>query len=202
MTKKILTFSAILFLSAVLAGCATTKVERVEREVPIDLSGHWNDYDAHLVSEEMIKDCLNSRWLGDFVDNKGRNPRVIVGDIYNKSHEHINSDVFTKFLEREVTNSGRVVFVASSVERGQIRGEREDQMQGYTSPDTIKKHGLEHGADLMLIGSINSVVDELKNKSAVLYQVNLELIDLETNEKKWIGQKELKKKITKSKFSL
>ncbi len=202
MKKSCLSLIIVLAVGFSLGGCAT-KVERVSREQKIDISGKWNDYDAYLTSKEMIEDCLKSAWLGRFVDNVGRNPRVIVGHVSNRSHEHINTEVFTKSLEKELTNSGRVVFVASSMERAQIRSEREDQMEGgYTDLETIKRHGKEKGADLMLIGSVNSVIDALKSKSAVFYQVNLELINLETNEKIWIGQKELKKRVTKAKISL
>ena len=111
--------------------------------------------------------------------------------------------VFIKQLEKELLNSGKVVFVASpDEERDQIRDERQDQQQGNTLPETIKKIGRERGADVMLIGSVNSVSDEVKGKSVLFYQANLELINLESNEKVWIGQKEIKKYVTRSHFSL
>ena len=182
-------------------GC-TTKVTRVDVGKKIDLSGSWNDYDAQLVAEEMVKDCMTNPWLNNFSAAKNRNPLVIVDYVSNRSYEHINSQVFTKFLERELLNSGKVTFVASPTERDQIRDERQDQQEGNTLPETIKAIGKERGADFMMIGSINSVKDEVKGKYAVLYQVNLELVDLGSNEKVWIGQKQLKKLVEKSKFSL
>ena len=54
----------------------------------------------------------------------------------------------------------------------------------------------------MLKGSINSIKDEIKGKYVILYQVNLELIDLTNNQKVWIGEKEIKKFVKRSKFSL
>ena len=58
------------FLSVALVvfvgGCASTKVERVDVGEKIDLSGDWNDYDAALVSLEMVKDCLSGKWLEDY----------------------------------------------------------------------------------------------------------------------------------------
>lgn len=195
--------AGLIFITAVffLGGCVT-KVERVEVDKKIDLSGEWNDYDASLVSEEMIKDCLQNVWLTDFLKAYGRNPAVIVGHITNRSDEHINSYVFTKDLEKALMNSGKVIFVASSEEREPVRAEREDQQRGYTDPATIKEIGKERGADFMLIGSMNSIKDEVKGKYAVLYQVDLELINITTNDKAWIGQKEIKKLVTKPAFSL
>lgn len=191
-----------LVLCGLLTGCTSTKVERVDREEMIDLSGSWNDYDAMLVSDELIEDCLSGLWLNSFVQASGRNPVVIVGHIKNLSHDHINAQIFTKQLERALINSGKVVFVASQDERGQIREERDDHQAGYTLEESIKEHGRERGADIILMGSINSVKDEVKGKYTILYQVNLELIDLVSNQKLWIGQKEIKKSVKKSSFSL
>jgi hypothetical protein len=191
----------IVVLSFSIAGCAT-KVKRVNVGDKVDLSGLWNDYDAQLVSKETIQDCLKAPWVETFQREKGKAPVVIVGSVANRSHEHINAQVFTKSLERELLNSGKVKFVASSDERKQMRDERQDQDQGFTDPATMAAKAKETGADYMLIGSINTVKDEAKNQYAILYQVNLELIDLATNQKVWIGQKEIKKVVKNPKVSL
>jgi uncharacterized protein (TIGR02722 family) len=176
-----------------LMGCASgTKVTRVSEEETIDLSGNWNDTDSRLVSQEMIADCLSRPWLDDFLSQNKKKPRVIVGTVRNRSHEHINTQTFVKDLERELTNSGRVVFVASREQREEIRQERMEQ-QMYSSPETMKALGREYGADFMLQGQINTILDEAGGKRLKYYQVELELINLETNEKVWIGQKKIKK---------
>lgn len=190
----------LLLISAV--GCSTVKVDRVAVDTQIDLSGGWNDTDAMLVAKEMVADCLNKPWVGRFEGNQGRSPLVIVGPVKNLSQEHIDSQVFTKYLERELLNSGRVTFVADKNERGAIREEREDQQMGNTSAETMAKLGAETGADYMMIGSIHTVQDQFKGKSVMFYQVNLEMIDMSTNQKTWIGQKQIKKQITRSKYSL
>jgi len=201
MSAKNFILFGMFCLGLVVTGCAT-KVERVGVEEKIDISGTWNDYDAMLVSKEMIDSCLKAPWLTRFETKNNRDPVIIVGHVANRSHEHINAQVFVKYLERELLNSGKVVFVASSQEREDIRAEREDQQKGYTDPETMKKMGEEYGADYILIGSVNSIKDEEKRKSVVFYQVNMELVDLETNTKVWMGQKELKKLIKKPRLSL
>lgn len=193
----------VIFVSMLSTiGCASTKVNRVDPSTQIDLSGFWNDYDAMLVSQELIRDALTRPWLERFTAVNKRNPVVIVGPVANRSSEHINTQVITKHLEKELINSGRIVFVASPTEREDVRDEREDQQKGWTDPATIKQIGKERGADFMLLGSVNSITDEVRGKSALFYQVNLELIDITTNEKVWLGQKEIKKKVQRSKFSL
>ena len=145
-----------------------------------------------MVSEEMINSVLTHPWREEFLKGMGRKPVMIVGTVSNKSHEHIEAEVFIKNLEREFINSGYVRVVQNSVFREKMRAERAQQ-QDFSSQETQKKFGLELGADFMLFGSINAVVDSYKRKRVVSYKVNLELANLETNEKVWIGDKEIKK---------
>jgi len=179
-----------------LVGCATTpKVERKAVETTIDLSGRWNDVDSRMVSEEMIKDCLNRPWLERFsARHGGKAPTVIVGRVRNRSHEHINVQTFVKDLEMALINSGRVQFVASKGERAGVREERLD-IAKHASEETIKGPGEEIGADFMLIGSINTIRDEIAGKAVIFYQTNLELIDMANNLKAWVGEKKIKKLI-------
>jgi uncharacterized protein (TIGR02722 family) len=188
----------ILFLGvAVLAlnlvtGCASTTVSRVDTASVTDLSGRWNDTDSRLVAEAMIKEAISQPWLDDYTKTKGRQPVVIVGTIANRSHEHINVQTFISDLERELTNSRRVTFVAGKGEREELREERRDQAT-YALESTQKPPGKEFGADYLLRGTISTIEDELDGTKAVYYQVDLEMVDLTNNVKSWFGQKKIKK---------
>jgi PBP1b-binding outer membrane lipoprotein LpoB len=85
--------------------------------------------------------------------------------------------------------------VQNSELREAIRRERGEQ-QEFASPETQKKFGRELGADFMMFGTLNSIVDAQGKKKAVFYQTNLELADMETNELVWVGEKKIKKFIT------
>jgi hypothetical protein len=196
-----ISFVSVGMLSLVLvAGCGK-KVTRIAPDTTVDLSGKWNDTDSRLVAEEMIADCLSRPWYTTTYANREPVPTIVVGDIRNKSHEHINVETFVKDLERNLINSGKVEFVASSRERGQIRAEKQDQAE-HASDQTAKESGQEEGADLMLIGSINTIADQEGNKKVMYYQVDLELIEIESHKKLWIGDKKIKKYITRSKARL
>lgn len=198
--KRHQTATIILFLTIALlmAGCASGPVvERKDVDTTIDLSGRWNDADSRMVSEEMIKDCLNRPWLERFkIKHGGEIPTVIVGRVKNRSHEHINVQTFVKDLERTLINSGQVQFVASKGEREGIREERKD-MAKHATDETMKGPGQETGADFMLIGVINTIRDDIGKKAVMYYQTNLELINLSSNIKVWIGEKKIKKLIKK-----
>ena len=76
-----------------------------------------------------------------------------------------------------------------------------DQTQ-HAQADAAKALGQECGADFMLQGTINSLVDELDSTRAVFYQVDLELVDVASNVKVWQGQKKVKKLVERSKTTL
>jgi len=181
----------------VCAGCATTQVRRMDVNEVKDLSGRWNDTDARLVAEEMIQDSISRPWLASAVQRKGSAPTLIVQSVRNNSMEHIDTDLFVEELQRALINSGRVQFVASAAERGEIRSERADQDLN-ASEDTRKEHGQENGADYGLSGTITSVQDRAGGELVVLYQVNLKLVDVKTNQIVWNGQKKIKKNVTRA----
>jgi len=190
MKKPLLVLLSLSILT--LAACGGTKVSRKDVSEEIDLSGAWNDTDSQMVSKEMINDMLDQRWLSVYKKSNKKAPTVIVGRIRNLSHEHINTNTFVADIERAVINSGEVEFVASRDERGEIRDERKDQ-DLHASEATRKAMGQEAGADFMLQGSINTIIDAEKRTQVRYYQVDLTLISMKDNRKVWVGQKKIKK---------
>ncbi len=191
---KKLFFIPLLILVVLAGSCQRRTVTRVEPDRAIDLSGRWNDTDSRLVAEEMISDVLSRPWLSRFEDRNERSPVVIVGEVRNRSHEHIDAETFVRNMEREFINSGMVRVVQGAEFRELMREERADQ-QEFASPETMARWRREIGADYMLTGTMNSIVDQHGRDRVIYYQVNLELSDMETNEKVWIGEKQIKKTV-------
>lgn len=200
MMKKLSLIGLVVLLALiVLVGCSSTKVDRVSPDTITDLSGYWNDTDVRIVAESLIADCVNAPAITNYIRNNNSLPVVIVGNFRNDSDEHIDTSILSKKFEVALINSGKVDFVASSSERGEIRQEREEQ-QAWASEETAKRLANETGADFMLIGSVKTMVDQMDNTSTRTYWVYAELIDIESNRKLWLGENsEIKKVITKSK---
>ncbi len=193
-------FGLLVVAILILPGCGKEKrITRVDTDVVTDFSGRWNDTDSKMVAETMIKEMVTRPWLPNFTRSKGRQPVVIVGTVVNKSNEHINVQTFISDLEREMTNSQQVTFVADKSERSEIREERRDQAV-HSKENTQKGPGQEIGADFMMKGYISNILDEADGAKAVYYQVDLDLINLENNVKSWYGQKKIKKIIEKKRF--
>ena len=186
-------FMAIPILAfSILSGCSH-KVTRIDPEEQVDISGRWNNTDSRLVAEDITKDILGANWLTDHMASKsGQRPVVIVGFVSNKSHEHIEAETFVKDVENSFISTQKVRLVQGGKKREELRSEKADQ-QTNASVSSMKKFGLEQGADYILQGSINSIVDSHKRKKVVYYQTNLELTNIETNEVVWIGEKKIAK---------
>jgi len=188
-------FKAFLLFAAaelLLFGCAGTKVTRTSSDEITDLSGRWNDTDSRLTAEAMVSSMLSHTWLEDFKAEKGENPVIIVGEISNRSSEHIDSITFIKDIERELINSGQVELVAGGAAREEIRAEREDQ-QSHATAETAANLAAETGADFIMQGVIVTQTDAISGKRTILYKVDMELVNLVSNQKVWLGTKKMKK---------
>ena len=193
MKLKTIANSLVIVAVMAMASACSRSVTRVDPGQQIDISGAWNNTDSRQVAAAMTGDVLNANWLiNHLTANNGNKPVVIVGFVQNKSHEHIEAETFTKDVEQSFIQSQKVRLVQGGKKREELRGERADQ-QVNSSTSTMKKFGLENGADYMLQGTINSIVDALNRKKVVYYQVNLELTNLQTGEIVWIGDKKIAK---------
>ena len=195
MKRILLNFAFALAVASLTFSCATRKVVRIDPDERVDLSGRWNDTDSRLVAETMVKQILNSPRYQSYSDKKGKRPAIIVGYIQNKTSEHIDADNYIKKFEMEIFNSGLADLVESGDFRERLREERADQ-QEFASPESAAQWGRELGADLMLFGVMTSETDTYNKRSVVNYITTLHLTDLETNQRVWYGQEEIKKYIT------
>lgn len=189
---------AAVILPAALSACGT-RVQRIDPVTVTDLSGRWNDVDSRIVAEALTTQSLHS-WAAVNPTSDAPAPVIIVGTIRNRSMEHVPIETFIRDLERALIASGNVRVVASRDERGEIRDERADQQQN-ASPETRARLGRELGARYMLQGDLNSIEDREGRDLVRFYQVDVTLIDLESNAKVWTGQHKIKKYIERGVFS-
>lgn len=182
---------AVVLGFLLLAACAR-QVSRVDPSTQIDLSGRWNDTDSRKVADQMIYDLFESDKFKSYAKGKSAKPVIIVGTIHNRTSEHIDADNFIKKFEVVIHNSDVADIVESSEFRDQLRVERLEQ-QEFADPATVKKMGMELGADLMLFGEITSETDTYNNRRVVNYITTLFLTDIQSNRRVWYGQNEIKK---------
>ncbi|MBM3316724.1 MAG: penicillin-binding protein activator LpoB [Candidatus Eisenbacteria bacterium] len=191
---------AIGIAALLVAGCGGTKVTRIDPETTVDLSGRWNDTDSRTVAEAITQDCLHHPWVTEHLQRQGgKVPIVIAGAVRNLGTEHIAVGTFLADIERALINSGRAQVVARPDERGDLRLERADQWAN-ASEETVKRLGQELGADYMMTGAIHTITDQVEGKRVIFYQVDMTLMDIESNLKVWVGQHKIKKFVARGQF--
>ena len=197
--KSLKSIFAAVCVTLLLAGCSSNpSVQRISPDQVTDVSGYWNDTDANQTAQELITQMLGDPWLGNFEGaNGGKAPTVIVGGITNLSSEHISTSTFIDDIQRQLINSGKVQLVAGKDQRSEVRNERKDQDLNAAS-ETRSQMGQEVGADFMMQGTINTIVDAAGDTSVKYYQVDLRLINMHNNVISWAGQKKIKKIVQRS----
>ncbi|HYJ78696.1 MAG TPA: hypothetical protein VEW03_03765, partial [Longimicrobiaceae bacterium] len=74
--------------------------------------------------------------------------------------------------------------------------------QDNAAADTRARLGRERGAQYMLQGDISSIEDREGGRRVLFYQIDMTLVDLETNDKTWTGQHKIKKFIERPRFRI
>jgi len=183
----------LILLLLVVTSCART-VSRIDPNQQIDLSGRWNDSDSRQIADKMTAELLNSPRFQEYAKEIGKKPTIIVGQIRNRTSQHIDANNFIKKFELAIFKSGLADLVESDAFRDKLREERAQQ-QDFSDPATMAQWGKEVGADLMLFGEMTSETDTYNKNRVVNYVTTLFLTDMESNKRIWYGQQEIKKYI-------
>ena len=147
---------------------------------------------------QIVQSAMNFPWARRFMQqNNGDVPAVIFGSVRNRTTEHVAVNTFLRDMEAAFLRTGLTRVVADREQRSQIREEREDQQQN-ASAETRARMRNELGADFILVGEITSIEDVEGNREVIYYQIDLNLTDLESNERVWIGQHRIKKFVERS----
>ena len=106
---RVLLLGTIL-LAPVLQGCSSYSVKRVSVDTEGGATSRWTDTDARLTAKKHIKKALDTPWLTNFQEKHGRRPVVELGQMINRSDQHINTRLFLNHFQDELINSGKVRF--------------------------------------------------------------------------------------------
>ncbi|MCC6659412.1 MAG: penicillin-binding protein activator LpoB [Phycisphaerales bacterium] len=178
------------------AGCAdgNWNVKRHDPKEVRDLDYRFDEDDAREVANAMIADCLSRPWIDRWeAGHDGKRPLIVVGNVANNTQDYINTELFTDPIQKELLNSGRVRVKAQKDLRQELRDERLDTK--FNDPATVKAIAKEVNADFMLVGRVADNKERSNDGRRVIsyYKVTLELIDIETAEKTWIGDHDIEK---------
>ncbi len=195
MKKLLLT---ALCLSAFACGPkAFVKGQYEDAEKENLMNDQWSETDMQVV----VKDMVNSMVQHKSIAAAQKMPIIMVTNLQNKTSEHIDTQSIMDMVRVELTNSGKVAFVDKEA-RTDISNEYDYQNSGMVSEETKKTAGGQIGADYIVNGRLDSIVQEVGKEKTVYYKVTLNLTNLKTGIISWTNQKQIRKKFKKKSIGL
>lgn len=161
------------------------------------MTDRWSETDM----QKVVKDLVVSAMKHDVISNAKRPPILMVTKLQNKTSEHIDTQSVTDMITVELSSSGKVQFVDKAA-REDISEEYDYQDSGMVSRESKKGKGKQVGADLIMNGRIDSIVQEVGKDKSVYYKITLNMTNLSTGLIVWTDQKQIRKLYKKQSIGL
>lgn len=161
------------------------------------MNDQWSETDMQVSVKTMVGSLVSHQSIA----NANKMPIVMVTNLQNKTSEHIDTQSIMDMVRVELTNSGRVAFVDKDA-REDISKEYEYQGSGMVSDETKKSKGGQIGADFIINGRLDSIVQEVGKEKTVYYKLTLNLTNLKTGIIAWTNHKEIRKAYKKKSVGL
>jgi len=165
----------------------------------------YGSTDLQTLAGGMVESLVAAPAL-NYLDTSGKtdDKRIImyVGDVENRTAEHIDTQGITDKIQNQLLKSGKFRFVAAGAGQDEIGDQvRFQQGSGRVREDMMREFGKQFGADVILYGTLRSI-DKKKGSSIesggtrkqdVYYQFVLKCVNIDTAEILWIEEEELRK---------
>jgi uncharacterized protein (TIGR02722 family) len=161
------------------------------------LTDKWSESDM----QAAVKDLVGAATANPSISGAKRPPVVMVTRLQNKTSEVIDTQSITDMFQVELQNSGKVAFIDKAA-REDIAEEYDYQGSGMVSKETQKTKGGQTGADLIMNGRLDSIVQEAGRDKTVYYKLTMNMTNLKTGVIVWSGQKQLRKMFKKQRVSI
>lgn len=191
----------LLALSAIAAsGCGPKAFVRGDYD-DVEKENNMNDQWSETDMQKVVQDLVAGMVKDPSIANAKRPPIVMVTKLQNKTNEHIDTQNIMDMVRVELSRGGRVRFVDKEA-REDVADEYNYQNSGMVSNETKKGPGGQTGADYIVNGRLDSIVQEVGSDKTVYYKVTLNLTNLKTNVIEWSDYKQLRKKYRKHSVGL
>lgn len=161
------------------------------------LNDQWSETDM----QNAVKDLVSSLVNHPSIANAKTPPVVMVTQLQNKTSEHIDTQSIMDMFRVELMNSGRVEFIDKEA-RQDIKDEYDYQNSGVVSDETKKGPGGQIGADFIVNGRMDSIVQEVGKDKTVYYKMTMNLTNLKTSKMVWSNYKQMRKQFKKKSVGL
>lgn len=200
MKNKVISLVFLSTVSLVLASCgpkAFIKGQYDDVEKQNLMNDQWSETDMQVVVKSMVESLTKHPAVAQVKTP----PDVIMNQLQNKTSEHIDTQSIMDMIRVELTNSGKVSFLDKEA-RKEISDEYDYQNSGMVSKETKKTAGSQIGADYVINGRIDSIVQEVGKDKSVYYKITLNLTNIKTTRIVWTEQKQIRKTFKKKTIGL
>ncbi|UOF00224.1 penicillin-binding protein activator LpoB [Bdellovibrio bacteriovorus] len=198
--KKNITLAAVCFSFLAMASCGPKafvkgQYDDVNRENL--LNDQWSETDMQKAVQDLVAGLMTS----PAINASKKMPVVMVTGLQNKTSEHIDTQSIMDMVRVELMKSGKVGFIDKEA-RQDISDEYNYQNSGMVAEDSKKGPGGQVGADFIINGRLDSIVQEVGKDKSVYYKLTLNLTNLKTSMITWSDQKQIRKTFKKKTIGL
>lgn len=199
--KKFMSILVVAATGMALTACGPRAFVKGSYDENVESANLLNDQWSETDMQKAVSDLVGSALRHPAIANAKTTPIVMVTRLQNKTSEHIDTQSITDMITVELSQSGKVQFVDAAA-REDIAKEYEYQDSGMVSRETKKGAGKQVGADLILNGRIDSIVQEVGKDKTIYYKVTLNMTNLSTGLIVWTDHKQIRKVYRKKRVGL
>lgn len=198
--KKNITLAALALSFLAITNCGPKafvkgQYDDVNRENL--LNDQWSETDM----QKAVQDLVSSLMQAPSITQAKKMPVVMVTNLQNKTSEHIDTQSIMDMVRVELMKSGKVGFIDKEA-RQDISDEYNYQNSGMVTEESKKGPGGQIGADYIINGRLDSIVQEVGKDKSVYYKLTLNLTNLKSSMITWTDQKQIRKTFKKKSIGL
>jgi uncharacterized protein (TIGR02722 family) len=200
LVKSIVTLAAAAVSAFLLSSCgdkAFVKGDYQDPEKTNLLNDQWSETDM----QNTVKDLVASMMAHPAIKDAKAPPIVMVTQLQNKTSEHIDTQSVMDMVRVDLMKTGKVSFIDKEA-RGDIADEYNYQNSGMVSKETKKGPGGQTGADFIINGRLDSIVQEVGKDKTIYYKVTLNMTNLKSGMIVWSDNKQMRKAYKKKSIGL
>ncbi len=188
-------------LMLVVMGCGPRAFIKGDYDSDVEranlLTDQWSETDMQKAVAELVSSLSGHNAIAA----APKPPILMVTRLQNKTSEHIDTQSITDMITVELMRGGRVTFVDRAA-RDDISEEYEYHSSGMVEGATRAGPGRQIGADYIVNGRVDSIVQQAGREKTVYYKITLNLTNLNTGLIVWSDHKQIRKLFRKRRVGL
>lgn len=191
----------VSLFSLLQMSCGPKAFVKGQYDEDVNRENLMNDLWSETDMQETVKALVASMLAHPSLTRAKVPPTVLITTLQNKTSEHIDTQSVMDMVRVEIMKSGKLRFIDKEA-RDDIDEEYSYQNSGRVSSETKKGPGGQVGADFIVNGRLDSIVQEVGKDKTVYYKVTLNLTNLKSSVIEWSDNKQIRKVYRKKTIGL